>query len=113
MRESWLAQFRDSGDLYLPVGVRRILETYIIGSKTSLFYITFWSILHFVSGVACSLVFRTLLGWSVPKTALVALCIHSMWELWQFLITKTPRTMRGYIDTGVDTALFMAGVFAG
>jgi hypothetical protein len=99
-----------SGDLFLPTSVRRFLETYYIGSNTSLVYINNWSLVHFLSGVCTAY----LLLRFIPETNLysTSLMIHSLWELWQILGKNTLiGTTRGQLDVLMDTAFFMGGVW--
>lgn len=92
-----------TGDLLLPKSVRRNLETYVIGSDRTLFYVTYWSIMHFVSGVLIVYFFDTSY-WN-------GFLIHTVWEVYQILVRNTPfHTLRGKLDVVVDTALFMAGM---
>lgn len=107
-----LSRFKDTGDLLLPKPLKMFLETYLIGSPTSLFYITLWSVLHFLTGCSFALYFaRTVYGRTFTYTQAfwTAFVIHTLWEIWQLVITNTPTTLRGYIDFLVDTGLFMAG----
>jgi hypothetical protein len=98
-----------SGDLFLPKSVKVFLEQYWIGDDTSLFYVTWWTLIHFISGVLTGyfLVFykqATTYYWT-------GFLIHSIWEAWQMIGKNTPYwTTRGQIDVGVDTAAFMLGM---
>ena len=98
-----------SGDLFLPKSVRKVLEYYHIGNDVSLFYVTNWTLMHFLSGL--------FLGWILttrfPDLEYygTGLYVHSVWELWQVLVKNTPYwTLRGVIDIGTDTAFTMAGM---
>lgn len=92
-----------TGDLLLPKPVRRILETYIVGNDRSLLYMTYWSIMHFVSG-ALMVYFFDASYWN-------GFLIHTVWEVYQILVRNTPfHTLRGKLDVVVDTTLFMAGM---
>jgi hypothetical protein len=104
-----LVRFKDSGDLYLSKPVKKILDTYIIGSDDSIFYITIWSIMHVVSGILIAAVILMATSWSFLKSALVAFIIHSLWEIWQWAIQNTPQSLRGVLDIVMDTILFMVG----
>ena len=96
-----------SADLFLPTSVQKVLGYYYVGSDTSKFYLTNWSILHFLSGIATAYFLQS----RTKQIYLVSFLIHTMWELWQILVRKTPiGTLRGQIDTVVDTILFMLGV---
>ena len=92
-----------SGDLFLPYWFRRRLETYIIGSDTSLFYVTFWTIIHFMSGV-----FVAFVGFSY----LTGFWIHTAWEILQIVVRNTPiHKLRGRVDIITDTVFFMLGMY--
>lgn len=106
-KESWIYH---SGDIFLPTEVRTILKYYWLGNDRSIFYITNWTLVHMFSGV--------LTGYSLsiwfPKVSLfwTGLFIHTLWELWQMAIGMTPiRTLRGQVDTVVDTIAFLIGVY--
>lgn len=100
MKHPWYT----SGDLFLPVKIRIILETYIIGNDTSLFYITIWSFIHLFSGVLFSLISNSLQGYIV---------VHTIWEIWQIYIKMTPiDTLRGVIDVVTDTCMGIIGFVA-
>ena len=99
-----------SGDLFLPKSVRKYLEIYWIGNDTSLFYVTNWSFLHFLSGI---LTVKLLKYLNIEKNiVLVSFLVHCVWELWQMIGKKTLYwTTRGQIDVITDTVFFMAGVY--
>jgi hypothetical protein len=97
MKHPWYA----SGDLFLPSKVRKVLETYILGNDTSLFYITLWSFVHFISGIVFSFMSDSLQGYLV---------VHTIWELWQIYIRMTPiARIRGVIDVITDTCMGVLG----
>jgi hypothetical protein len=101
MKHPWYA----SGDLFLPKIVRNILETYIIGNDTSLFYISLWSFMHMLSGIFFSLFSNSLQGYIVT---------HTTWELWQIYIKMTPiHKLRGAIDIFTDTFMGILGFILG
>jgi hypothetical protein len=104
-----LSRFKNSGDLYLPASVKNVLDTYIIGSDDTLFYITLWSVMHALSGLFIAVVLVVATPWPFLKSALIAFIIHTLWEIWQWVIQNTPRTLRGALDIVVDTLLFMIG----
>ncbi len=105
---------RDSGDLFLPQPIRRFLYTYIIGSPSTMVYITYWSILHMLSGVFTGIVL--LYAESNYKIRLpyyfMGLFVHTLWELWQKFIGMTKWDLRGAIDTIVDTIMCLMGMMA-
>ena len=98
-----------SGDVFLPLPIRKFLETYLIGNERSMFYITYWSWVHFGSGMLTAWILATRYpGWDLYWTGFV---IHGVWELWQVFIGMTPwRTLRGQVDVVVDTVMFMGGM---
>lgn len=106
--------FRDflflSGDLFLPKSVRSFLERYWIGNDRSLFYITNWSIVHALTGIAVGLaLLQYAPEWNVYWSGF---WIHTIWEVWQIVVKNTPYwTLRGIVDVGTDTAMFMGGLF--
>jgi hypothetical protein len=104
-----LSKYKDSGDLFLPQQLRDFLEIYIIGSNKSLFYITIWSIIHLISGGFTGYFFLYYTYYTFKDSFIIAFIIHTIWEFWQYIITNTPRTLRGLTDTIVDTILFMLG----
>jgi hypothetical protein len=97
-----------SGDLFLPKPLRTFLETYHVGNDRSLLYITNWSLVHVVSGF--------LLAWILVERYQsthpywVGFQIHTAWEIWQLVVRNTPWTLRGFLDVGMDTLLFMLGM---
>jgi hypothetical protein len=105
--ESWIYK---SGDIFLPKEVRTFLKQYWVGNDKSIFYITNWTFVHMLSGVLTA---YTLSIW-FPKVSLfwTGLLIHTLWELWQMAIGMTNiRTLRGQVDTVVDTLAFLIGMY--
>ena len=96
-----------SGDFFLNNATKKFLYTYIVGNNTSLIYINYWSILHFLSGV---IVFLGLYLLGIKKYYIIALLIHTFWEFWQIAIGMTKVDLRGIIDIMMDTMFFMTGV---
>lgn len=102
----WQKILFNSGDLFLPTAVKSFLETYWIGSDTSIFYVTWWTVIHFVSGILTGMY---LFGSS--HYYLYGFAIHTVWELWQMIGKNTKYwTTRGQMDVLVDTAAFMGGM---
>lgn len=99
-----------SGDLFLPKSVRRVLEHYYVGNDRTLIYITNWSLVHFFTGVLTAWVLET----HYPRydTLFTAFLLHTMWEIWQLAVRNTPWTLRGFLDVGMDTLLFLGGFLA-
>jgi len=99
-----------TGDLLLPRPILNILEYYHIGDKTTIFYITNWSIVHFLSGVLTA--FLIVRYYPQRNLYWTGFYIHTIWELYQIAVRNTPiTTLRGFTDTIVDTLLFMFGMF--
>lgn len=108
----------------MPANIRRFLQTYIIGNPRSTFYITYWSILHFLSGILFTGVYlwfrpsiatATTASFSLNKeVVLYGFVAHTLWELWQIAIgMNRPFALSGnnnLVDICVDTVLFMAGI---
>jgi hypothetical protein len=101
---SWLYR---SGDVFLSPAARAFLRTYIVGDDESLFYISYWSVVHMISGIVFALL------WS-PKASpyMAGFAVHTCWEAWQIFIGMTPvGTARGFIDIITDTVMFMFGMW--
>lgn len=98
-----------SGDVFLPKSVRTILEQYHIGNGKSVFYITNWSFVHLVSGIATGYI---LLRWYPELPYYTSgFVVHTAWEFWQIFIGMTKwTTPRGQMDIFVDTGMFMLGM---
>ena len=99
-----------SGDLFLPKSVRRVLEHYYVGNDRTLIYITNWSLVHFFTGVLTAWVLET--HYPGYDTLFTAFLLHTMWEIWQLAVRNTPWTLRGFLDIGMDTLLFLGGFLA-
>lgn len=97
-----------TGDLLLPRPVLDVLEIYHIGGPKSLVYVTNWSIVHFVSGLLTG--YLLLQYYPRYNYYWAGFVIHTIWEIWQLVVNNTPYTIRGMIDIGMDTVLFMAGM---
>jgi hypothetical protein len=97
-----------SGDLFLPLSIRKFLEIYWVGNDTSTFYINNWSIVHFLSGIVSVYLFDY---FKVKQNkVLYAFLLHTIWELWQMIGKNTKYwTLRGQIDVITDTVFFMTG----
>jgi len=118
-----------SGDLFFGRETRRFLETFLYGSYESTIYITYWSILHFISGIITSYVLKTYMPY-ILHPYVIGFILHSLWELWQvyigmslvqFRTSQAPhdgasrpwnwKGHNGFTDLFMDTALFMAGMY--
>ena len=98
-----------SGDLFLPTQLRNVLEYYYIGNDRTIFYITNWSIIHFLSGILFAYFYR---DYETKYIFIITFLIHSIWEMWQIYGENTKiGTLRGKVDVFVDTVLYMTGVF--
>jgi hypothetical protein len=99
-----------SGDLFLPKSVRNILEYYYIGADRSAFYVTNWTIIHFLSGIATAYLLFS--KFTIQQIYVISILVHTIWELWQIFGENTPiSTLRGQIDVLVDTVAYMLGVW--
>jgi len=114
MAIDWNKIIYNSGDIFLPTNIKKILDYDIYTTKNHSFYISGWSILHFVVGMVIGFIYLYL-----DKDKLFyfykMLIIHTMWELWQMLIGMSkPWELTGnsnLIDTFVDTLCFMSGAY--
>lgn len=103
-----------SGDVFLPDSIKEFLQTELIGSSRDTFYISVWSIVHFLSGIFIGF-FYLFMKWSVPAYMLNMFVLHTIWECWQILIGMSkPYRITGrsnLIDTIIDTLVFMLGAY--
>ena len=101
-----------SGDLFFGARLRRFLETFLVGSYASPVYITYWSVLHFVSGLLTAYVLTVT---NTESPYWVGLGLHTLWEGWQVLIGMAhPLRLTGHnglVDILMDTVLFMVGMW--
>jgi hypothetical protein len=110
-----------SGDLFLPTPLMIFLRLHIIGDINSTFYISNWSIIHFLSGFLFGFFINNYLTdktpqktfWHVNNYYIKLFALHSTWELWQIFIENSqPFTFKGHgnvLDIFMDTTLFMIG----
>ena len=103
-----------SGDIFLPENVKTILQRDIIGSSKKTFYISGWSMNHFISGILIGYLYLHF-KYDVTRYTLNMLIIHTCWEVWQILIGMSkPYKLTGssnLVDTIIDTLLFMGGSY--
>ena len=103
-----------SGDVFLPDSIRNILKTDIIGSSKKTFYLSGWSIVHFINGMLFGYLYLYY-GYNPNKYFFNMLIIHTLWELWQIIIGMSkPYSIVGssnIADTIADTILFMLGSY--
>jgi hypothetical protein len=97
--------FYRSGDIFLPRKYVDMLDTYIVGSKTSNFYLNYWTVLHGLSGLLFAYFFDS------KNVYFQFFIAHSLWELWQIFIGMTPINLRGFIDIVVDTLAGFSGIY--
>lgn len=108
-----LGRYRRLGDLYLSPVINQSLSTYLIGNDNTTFYLTIWSINHFLSGM---LFMKWFMYYFPEQTAqdyyFMGFVAHTLWEVLQIVIDNTELyTLRGQVDTVVDTLLFMLGMY--
>ncbi len=104
----------NSGDVFLPERIKNFLKKDIIGSTNKTFYITWWSIIHFINGIIVGVLYLHY-NYNKKHYFLAMLSIHTLWEVWQIVIGMSnpmKTTGRGNIvDIIVDTLLFMLGAY--
>jgi hypothetical protein len=105
-----------SGDAFAPEHIRKKLSEYIVGGPNTLFYLNYWSIIHMLSGILVAAILHKLYGTASGFNYYgIGFIIHTLWETWQMLIGmsiyKGINHLRQWIDTGVDTIMFMGGMF--
>jgi hypothetical protein len=104
-----------SGDIFLTGKIKEFLDKVLIGTYDSGFYVSYWSLLHFLSGVLVAMILNYT-NISTQNKYIYGFIIHTIWEFWQMFIgmTKTHKRIYGkdgLIDTIVDTLFFMFGMF--
>jgi hypothetical protein len=104
----------NSGDVFLPEKVKNILGTDLIGSSKKTFYVSGWSILHFINGIIFGYIYLYFNG-DRRVYFFKMFLLHTMWEIWQMLIGMAkPYKLTGrsnLIDTIMDTIFFMLGAY--
>jgi hypothetical protein len=104
----------NSGDVFLPETLKNILQKDIIGSSQKTFYISGWSIVHFINGIIFGYLYLYF-KYDIRSYFLTMLIIHTLWELWQTIIGMAkPYKITGrsnIVDTIMDTILFMCGAY--
>ncbi len=103
-----------SGDLFFGPEIRRFLETFLIGSYQSTIYITYWSVLHFISGVLTYIILTSYMP-NIKHPYSIGFGIHTLWEFWQIYIGMSRpwnwAGHNGFTDFVMDSALFMLGMY--
>jgi hypothetical protein len=104
----------NSGDAFLPDPIKKILYFNIIGDSKKTFYISGWSIIHFISGIIFGF-FYLHFNFNISMYYIYLFILHSFWELWQTIIGMAhPFKIIGggnIVDIIIDTFLFMSGAF--
>jgi hypothetical protein len=102
----------NSGDVFLPDNIKKILSYDIIGSHKKTFYISGWSIVHFINGIIFGYLYLYL-HYDKKYYIINLFILHTLWEFWQIIIGMSrPYSLSGrsnLIDTFLDSILFMSG----
>jgi hypothetical protein len=103
-----------SGDIFLPENVKNILGTDLIGDSKKTFYVSGWSIVHFINGIIIGSLYLYFKGDS-RLYFFKMFIMHTIWECWQMLIGMAkPYKLTGrsnLIDSIIDTIFFMLGAY--
>lgn len=103
-----------SGDIFFPENIKQILSTDIIGTSAKTFYISGWSIVHFINGIIFGYLYLYF-NYDIRFYTLKMLAFHTIWELWQVLTdVAKPYKMTGsgnLVDSIMDTVMFMMGAY--
>ena len=103
-----------SGDVFLPESIKTILGTDLLGDSKKTFYVSGWSIVHFINGILFGYLYLYFNG-NRKLYFYKMFILHTMWELWQMLIgMSNPYKLTGrsnIIDTLMDTVFFMLGAY--
>jgi hypothetical protein len=104
----------NSGDIFLPENIKNILGTDLIGTSKKTFYVSGWSIIHFINGIIVGYLYLYF-NYDSRFYILRLFIIHTIWECWQILIGMAkPYKLTGrsnLIDTIMDTLFFMLGAY--
>lgn len=114
MTINWKKVMYNSGDVFLPGPIKKMLDYYIYTTPNNSFYINGWTFMHFFSGVIIGAIYLYL-DKTIHFYYLSLFIIHTIWELWQMFIGMAkPWKLTGHsnlIDTFVDTFVFMMGSY--
>lgn len=115
MNKTWLKQLiYNSGDIFLPERVKKILLIDLVGSSKKTLYVSGWSIIHLINGIISGYIYLYF-KWNRKLYILKLLIIHTIWELWQTIIGMAkPYKLTGrsnLIDSLLDTLFFMLGAY--
>jgi hypothetical protein len=104
----------NSGDVFLPEEIKYILGIDLIGTSKNTFYVSGWSIVHFINGIIFGYLYLYFNG-DIQLYTFKLFIIHTIWEFWQMLIGMSkPYKLTGrsnLIDTIMDTLFFMLGTY--
>ncbi len=104
----------NSGDFFLPSSLKHVLDKNIYMSQNYSFYISGWTVVHYLSGMLLGTIYLYL-GKPLSFYYYMLFIIHTSWELWQvFIGMSKPWCLTGssnLIDTFVDTLVFMFGTY--
>lgn len=115
MNKTWLNQLiYNSGDIFLPKRIKKILLIDLVGSSKKTLYVSGWSIIHLINGIISGYIYLYF-KWNRKLYILKLLIIHTIWELWQTIIGMAkPYKLTGHnnlIDSLLDTLFFMLGAY--
>ena len=115
MNETLLKQFLyNSGDAFLPEKIKQLLSTDLIGSSKKTFYVSGWSIVHFMNGIIIGYLYLYF-NWDRRLYMFKLFIIHIFWELWETILGMSkPYNLTGrgnIIDMIIDTLFFMLGAY--
>lgn len=104
----------NSGDIFLPKKIKNLLEIAFIGSTKKTFYVSGWSIVHFINGIIFGYIYLYF-KWDRRLYFYNLFTLHNIWEFWQILIGMSkPYKLTGHnnlIDIIMDTIFFMLGTY--
>ena len=104
----------NSGDVFLPEKIKKILGTDLIGTSKKTFYVSGWSIVHLINGIIFGYLYLYFKG-DNRLYMFKLFIVHSIWEFWQMLIGMSkPYKLTGrsnIVDTIMDTIFFMLGAY--
>jgi hypothetical protein len=98
-------------DAMLPTEYSERLRS-IVFSKFGPADINGWTIVHFMNGVLlsiCSHVFTNIDN--AESSLLLAVCVHTVWEIFQFTVGDNKFDLESLFDISADTTAFLSGWF--